>query len=317
MFANNLVHTADLYFCYAAGYHGEQQSVEYLLEQAEQVGYPLMIKAVSGGGGKGMRIVRARTDFADMLESCKRESLKSFADDRVLLERYIERPRHIEFQIFADQHGNAVHLFERDCSVQRRHQKVLEEAPAPGMTDHLRQQMGQAAVNAALAVGYVGAGTVEFIVDTDAVQRALLNGSSPDDCYYFMEMNTRLQVEHPVTEMVVRKDLVQLQLHVAAGHKLPFTQAEVLRGGPFGHAIEARIYAEDPTNNFLPQTGALQYIQQPENSQYVRVESGVVTGDSVSMYYDPMIAKVIAWGSDRVQALNTLHRSLCGYHIVG
>lgn len=267
--------------------------------------------------GKGMRIVREAGEFIESLESCKRESLKSFKDDRVLLERYIERPRHIEFQIFADKHGSAVHLYERDCSVQRRHQKVLEEAPAPGMSELLRSQMGTAAVNAAIAVGYVGAGTVEFIFDADAADQAIANGENPDACYYFMEMNTRLQVEHPVTEMIIRRDLVQLQLHVSAGHKLPFTQSDIIQTKPYGHAIEARIYAEDPRNNFLPQTGKLHYIDTPQSNEYTRIESGVISGDSVSIFYDPMIAKLIVWGNNRQQALNRMHTALAQYHIVG
>jgi len=284
------------------GYHGEDQAPERLQKEAENVGYPIMLKAVLGGGGKGMRIVHKPEDFLENLDACKREALKSFGDDRVLLERYIVRPRHIEFQVFADKHGNAVHLYERDCSVQRRHQKVLEEAPAPGMSAELRAEMGKSAVNAAKAVGYVGAGTVEFIFDAET------------DEYFFMEMNTRLQVEHPVTEMIMKKDLVQWQLHVASGHKLPVQQSDLRN---YGHAIEARVYAENPQNNFLPATGKLLHLHAPQVSPNLRVESGVRGGDEVSIFYDPMISKLCVWGPTRDESLNALADALKQYHIVG
>ena len=284
------------------GYHGSDQSVDVLKREAERVGYPIMMKAVMGGGGKGMRIIQSPDEFDEKLEGCKRESLNSFGDDRVLLERYITRPRHIEFQVFADQHGSAVHLYERDCSVQRRHQKVLEEAPAPGMSDEMRRSMGEAAVNAALAVGYEGAGTVEFIFDAATGE------------YFFMEMNTRLQVEHPVTEMIMRRDLVQWQLHVAAGHPLPAKQAE-LRA--VGAAIEARIYAENPYNSFLPATGTIHHLHAPALSPYVRVESAIRSGDAISIYYDPMISKLVCWGEDRQRALRRMEQALSEYQIAG
>ncbi len=286
------------------GYHGDDQSVERLRAEADKIGYPLMIKAVLGGGGKGMRIVRSADEFEGMLESAKRESLKSFKDDVVLLERYIEEPRHIEFQVFADQHGNALHLYERDCSVQRRHQKVLEEAPAPGMSAELRAQMGKSAVDAARAVGYEGAGTVEFIFD-----------AATDD-YFFMEMNTRLQVEHPVSEMITKRDLVQWQLHVAAGHPLPATQDDIEKGVS-GHALEARIYAEDPHNGFLPAVGELSHVSYPPVTGDCRVETGITTGDEVSIFYDPMIAKLVVWGADRTAALDACDNALSEFQIVG
>lgn len=284
------------------GYHGSDQSLARLKAEAEKMGYPLMLKAVAGGGGKGMRIVMKPEELEESLEACKREAKNSFKNEDILIERYIVRPRHIEFQIFADKHGNAVHLYERDCSVQRRHQKVLEEAPAPGMSPELRAKMGDSAVMAAKAVGYVGAGTVEFIFDADT------------DEYYFMEMNTRLQVEHPVTEMIMRKDLVQWQLHVAAGHKLPVEQKDLSN---HGYAIEARIYAENPDNNFLPAVGRLAHLRTPKSSESVRVETGIIQGDEVSMFYDPMIAKLLAWGPDRTTALRRLHSALGDFQIVG
>lgn len=286
------------------GYHGEDQSIERLTSEARKIGFPLMIKAVLGGGGKGMRISHSEQDFNDMLDACVRESKNSFDDDRVLLERYIQRPRHIEFQVFCDNHNNAVHLHERDCSVQRRHQKVLEEAPAPGMSEELRAAMGQSAVSAALAVGYQGAGTVEFIFDAET------------NDYFFMEMNTRLQVEHPVTEMLVGRDLVQWQLHVAANHHLPATQSEV-SANVSGHAIEARIYAENPGNNFLPATGRLNYVSPPASSDRLRVETGIRSGDEVSIFYDPMIAKLVVWAEDRETCLKDVSTSLEDYNIAG
>ncbi len=293
------------------GYHGGDQDPGFLHGRADGIGYPVLIKASAGGGGKGMRIVAKSAEFIDALASCKRESLASFGDDRVLIEKYVERPRHIEIQVFADTLGGAVYLFERDCSVQRRHQKVLEEAPAPGMTLERRRAMGEAAVAAARAVGYVGAGTVEFIAD---------QGGG----FYFMEMNTRLQVEHPVTEMITGHDLVEWQLRVAAGEPLPATQdALAIRG----HAIEARIYAENPDGGFLPSTGRLLHLAQPKATEFggqdltppaaVRIDSGVREGDSITPHYDPMIAKLIAWGTDRAHALARMHAALADFHIVG
>jgi 3-methylcrotonyl-CoA carboxylase alpha subunit len=285
------------------GYHGDDQDNALLAAEAAKTGYPIMLKAVSGGGGKGMRIVWKPEEFAEALEGCRREALASFKDDRVLLERYIQNPRHVEFQVFADKQGNALHLYERDCSVQRRHQKVLEEAPAPGMTPELRAQMGQSAVDAAKAVGYVGAGTVEFIVDADTNE------------YFFMEMNTRLQVEHCVSEMIVQKDLVQWQLHVAAGFPLPVRAQEDVTA--HGHALELRVYAENPNNNFLPCTGKLTHLSAPALAPDVRVETGVRQGDDVSIFYDPMISKLVTWGPDREQCLRRMLTALEDYQIVG
>eukprot|EP00756_Hemistasia_phaeocysticola_P006678 Hpha_TRINITY_DN13951_c0_g1::TRINITY_DN13951_c0_g1_i1::g.35686::m.35686/K01968/E6.4.1.4A; 3-methylcrotonyl-CoA carboxylase alpha subunit len=287
------------------GYHDVEQSNEKLQAEADGMGYPLLIKAVLGGGGKGMRVVRSSKEFINELEGARREAVAFFKDDRVLLERYIEEPRHVEVQVFADKHGNAVYLFERDCSVQRRHQKVLEEAPAPGLSEELRKKMGETAVRAAKAVGYVGAGTVEFIFDT------------ADDKYYFMEMNTRLQVEHPVTEMVTGLDLVRLQILVAQGHPLPFSQEDLELKG---HAIEARIYAEDPEGGFLPGSGTLRRVILPNEGaegETVRVDSGFREGDDVLVHYDPMIAKLIVHAKDRPSALLGLKRALEQYHIVG
>ncbi len=288
------------------GYHGENQDPLFLNQQADKIGYPVIIKAAAGGGGKGMRIVSESAQFIDALASCKRESLNAFADDKMLVEKYVTSPRHIEVQIFADTQGNTVYCFERDCSVQRRHQKVLEEAPAPGMTAERREAMGQAAVAAARAVGYVGAGTVEFISDT--------TGN-----FYFMEMNTRLQVEHPVTEMIIGQDLVEWQLRVACGEALPLTQEQLKITG---HSIEARIYAEHPEGGFLPSTGTVEYLKFPTHGSFttssvVRVDSGVRRGDTITPYYDPMIAKLIVWGEDRNQALTRLHTALAATHIVG
>ncbi len=287
------------------GYHGEEQDTAYLRAQADKIGYPVLLKASAGGGGKGMRIVERSEDFDAALASCKREAISSFGDDRVLVEKYLVRPRHIEIQVFADTHGNCVYLFERDCSVQRRHQKVLEEAPAPGMSDERRRAMGEAAVNAAKAVGYVGAGTVEFIANQD--------GS-----FYFMEMNTRLQVEHPVTEMITGTDLVEWQLRVAAGERLPLLQHELRI---HGHAIEARIYAENPEKGFLPSIGALQHLRMPSAVQFehgaVRIDAGVREGDAISPYYDPMIAKLIVHGDDRAQALARMAQALASFEVVG
>jgi len=283
------------------GYHGDNQHPAFLAQQADQIGYPVLIKASSGGGGKGMRRVDAAADFEAALASCKREAANAFGDEQVLVEKYVLKPRHIEIQVFGDKHGNCVYLFERDCSLQRRHQKLLEEAPAPGMTLERRAAMGQAAVNAAKAVGYVGAGTVEFIANQD--------GS-----FYFMEMNTRLQVEHPVTEMITGLDLVEWQLRVASGQPLPLTQEQLEIDG---HAIEARVYAEDPDKGFLPSTGRLVHLVPPPESDSVRVDTGVEQGDEITPYYDPMIAKLIVWGADRKQALARMRRALAQYRVVG
>ncbi|MEX3614704.1 MAG: acetyl/propionyl/methylcrotonyl-CoA carboxylase subunit alpha [Burkholderia gladioli] len=282
------------------GHHGANQEAAFLATQAEAIGYPVLIKA-SAGGGKGMRRVDAAADFEDALASCKREARNAFGDDDVLVEKYILQPRHIEIQVFGDTHGNCVYLFERDCSVQRRHQKVLEEAPAPGMTPERRAAMGRAAVDAAKAVGYVGAGTVEFI-------------TTQDGKFYFMEMNTRLQVEHPVTEMITGLDLVEWQLRVASGEALPLSQEQLEING---HAMEARIYAEDPDRGFLPSTGRLVHLSPPTVTDYVRVDTGVEQCDEISPHYDPMIAKLIVWGADRRQALDRMRQALAQYRIVG
>ncbi|HEX6956690.1 MAG TPA: acetyl/propionyl/methylcrotonyl-CoA carboxylase subunit alpha [Ferrovibrio sp.] len=288
------------------GYHGDEQAPDFLAKEAERIGYPVLIKAVAGGGGKGMRRVDAAKDFAAALAGAKREAANAFGDDKVLLEKYLVKPRHIEIQVFADSQGNAVHLFERDCSVQRRHQKVLEEAPAPDMPAAMREVMGQAAVAAAKAIGYVGAGTVEFIADVSEGLRA--------DRFYFMEMNTRLQVEHPVTEMITGQDLVEWQLRVAAGETLPAGQDDL---AITGHAIEARVYAEDPGRNFLPSVGTLCRLRAPAETAHVRVDTGVREGDAVSPHYDPMIAKLIVWDKDRGSALRRMRQALGKYQIAG
>ncbi len=283
------------------GYHGDDQRPTLLHAEAEKIGYPVLIKAAAGGGGKGMRLVEKSEDFPDALASCKREALSSFGDDHVLIEKYITKPRHVEIQVFADTLGNCVYLFERDCSVQRRHQKVLEEAPAPGMTEARRHEMGEAAVAAAKAVGYVGAGTVEFIANQD--------GS-----FFFMEMNTRLQVEHPVTEMITGQDLVEWQLRVAAGQPLPLRQEQLeIRG----HALEARIYAEDASKGFLPATGKLVRLVPPAESINVRVDTGVEEGDEITPFYDPMIAKLIVWDETRDGALARMRKALADYRVAG
>jgi 3-methylcrotonyl-CoA carboxylase alpha subunit len=304
------------------GYHGADQDPVLLHLKVDEIGYPVLIKASAGGGGKGMRAVERSQDFLDALASCKREAINSFGSDAVLIEKYVQRPRHIEIQVFGDTQGNYVYLFERDCSVQRRHQKVLEEAPAPGMTQALRQQMGQAAVAAARAVNYVGAGTVEFIVEQAE------DGSM---AFFFMEMNTRLQVEHPVTEAITGQDLVEWQLRVASGESLPLTQDQLKITG---HAIEARICAENPDNNFLPATGTLAVYRKPEHvsfqppvnapdgsrgrdAQAVRFDDGVREGDVISPYYDSMVAKLIVHGDTREQALARLDAALAQTHIVG
>jgi len=274
------------------GYLGEDQDPKRLKKEADAIGYPVLIKAVAGGGGKGMRRVDAARDFDDALESCKREAASSFGDDRVLIEKYILSPRHIEVQVFGDSHGNVVHLFERDCSLQRRHQKVIEEAPAPGMDEATRETVCGAAVRAAKAVNYEGAGTIEFIADASKGLKA--------DRIWFMEMNTRLQVEHPVTEEITGQDLVEWQLRVASGEKLPRKQEEL---GINGWAIEARLYAEDPAKGFLPSVGRLEHFDLGEDG---RIETGVEEGDSISPFYDPMIAKLVAWGDDRAEAIGEL-----------
>ena len=298
------------------GYHGASQDGALLQAEADRIGYPVLIKASAGGGGKGMRAVERAQDFEAALASCKREATSSFGDDAVLIEKYVQRPRHIEIQVFGDTHGNCVWLYERDCSVQRRHQKVLEEAPAPGLPPALRQRMGEAAVAAARAVNYVGAGTVEFIVE----QRA-----GAEMRFFFMEMNTRLQVEHPVTEAITGLDLVEWQLRVAAGETLPLRQEQLqIRG----HAIEARICAENPDNNFLPATGSLRVYRKPQHRSFertdvrnggvaVRIDDGVREGDAISPYYDSMIAKLIVHGDSREQALALLDQALAQTHIVG
>ena len=287
------------------GYHGDNQDPAFLHEQADHIGYPVLIKASAGGGGKGMRIVNSSAEFISMLDSCKREAISSFSNDHVLIERYVTKPRHIEIQVFGDELGNYVYLFERDCSVQRRHQKVIEEAPAPGMTEERRQAMGEAAVNAARAVNYVGAGTVEFIAEQDGT-------------FYFMEMNTRLQVEHPVTEMIAGYDLVEWQLRVANNEPIPVQQEDLAING---HAIEVRIYAENPDNDFLPSIGLLSHLSFPDHLSFVnapvRVDSGIRQGDSISPFYDPMIAKLIVWGADREQAIARMRQALLGTHIIG
>jgi 3-methylcrotonyl-CoA carboxylase alpha subunit len=283
------------------GYHGDDQNPAILKQAADDMGYPVLLKATAGGGGKGMRQVWSEAEFTSALDAAKREALNGFNDDNMLVEKYLTQPRHIEIQVFCDNHGNAVYLAERDCSVQRRHQKVIEEAPAPGMTARLRQQMGEAAILAAQAIDYRGAGTIEFLLDVD--------GS-----FYFMEMNTRLQVEHPVTEMITGQDLVEWQLRVANNEPLPLQQDQVKING---HAFEARIYAEDPRNDFLPATGTLAFLQAPTTSDAVRVDTGVVQGDEVSVYYDPMIAKLVVWSDDRESALRLLATSLQQYLIAG
>ncbi len=287
------------------GYHGPKQEAKFLKQKAYEIGYPVLIKAVAGGGGKGMRLVEKARDFDAALDSAKRESLSAFGNDVVLIEKFIASPRHVEMQIFADGQGNAIHLFERDCSLQRRHQKVIEEAPAPGMTDEVRKAMGDAAVDAAKAVKYTGAGTVEFIADGSKGLKA--------DGFYFMEMNTRLQVEHPVTEEITGLDLVEMQLKVAAGEALGISQDDLEING---HSVEARIYAEDPENGFLPSTGLLEVLSFPEESG-IRIETGVREGDVVSPFYDPMIAKLVAHGSNRSEALDVLYNALDETQIAG
>jgi 3-methylcrotonyl-CoA carboxylase alpha subunit len=295
------------------GYHGKDQDPALLKGEAQKIGFPVLIKASAGGGGKGMRIVRAASEFDAALASCKREAAASFGNDAVLVEKYATKPRHVEIQVFCDAHGGALYLFERDCSVQRRHQKVIEEAPAPGLPEATRRAMGEAAVAAARAVGYVGAGTVEFILDASGA-------------FYFMEMNTRLQVEHPVTEMITGLDLVEWQLRVAAGGRLPLAQADLRANG---HAIEARVYAENPDRGFLPSTGTLVHLRTPPAATFsvgagsdgrpaaVRIDGGVGEGDAITPFYDPMIAKLIVWGEDRAQAIARMRDALARFEAVG
>ena len=283
------------------GYHGTNQDPDFLKQQADAIGYPVLIKASAGGGGKGMRLVDRGEDFLSHLASCKSEARSSFGNDDVLVERYVVQPRHIEVQVFGDTHGNYVHLFERDCSVQRRHQKVLEEAPAPQMAEPKLEAMRQAAIDAARAVDYVGAGTVEFIVEQDGTA-------------YFMEMNTRLQVEHPVTEMITGQDLVEWQLRVAFGEPLPKQQHEL---SIHGHALEARVYAEEPEKGFLPAIGKIHYLHYPQQNEHVRVDSGIVEGDEITTFYDPMIAKLIVWAKNREAALTQMHHALSQFHVDG
>ena len=283
------------------GYHGADQNPTLLKNAAEEIGYPVLLKAVSGGGGKGMRQVHSPGEFDEALAAAKREALASFGDGDMLVEKYLEQPRHVEVQVFCDALGNAVYLFERDCSVQRRHQKIIEEAPAPKLPDGVREQMGEAALRAARSVNYVGAGTVEFLLDSTGH-------------FYFMEMNTRLQVEHPVTEMITGQDLVEWQLKVANGEPLPLEQSELTITG---HAFEARIYAEDPDNEFLPAAGKLTWLQQPVESAHVRIDTGVIQDDEVGVFYDPMIAKLIVWDENRGLALQRLAQALATYRIIG
>jgi 3-methylcrotonyl-CoA carboxylase alpha subunit len=282
------------------GYDGEDQADGVLESEAQRLGFPLLVKPTAGGGGKGMRVVRSAKELPDALAAARREASKAFGDPRLLLERFVEKGRHVEIQVFADSHGDAVHLFERDCSLQRRHQKVIEEAPAPGLDEATRAAMGAAAVAAARAVGYVGAGTVEFLYDGRG--------------FYFLEMNTRLQVEHPVTEMTTGLDLVEWQLRVASGEPLPLAQDQVVRRG---HAMEARLYAEDPERGFLPSTGRITRLRFPPEDAHLRVDAGVGEGDEVTIHYDPMIAKLIAWGADRSEAMERLRGALAATEIEG
>lgn len=283
------------------GYHGDDNSLQHLLNEANKIGYPVMLKAVMGGGGKGMRVVNNAEEMPFAVESAQREAQSSFGDQHLLIEKCIVKPRHVEIQVFADQHGNCVYLSDRDCSIQRRHQKVVEEAPAPGLSDQLRRKMGEAAVQAAKAIDYIGAGTVEFLLDARGE-------------FYFMEMNTRLQVEHPVTELITGVDLVEWQLHVAFGDPLPITQQEIVHTG---HAIELRIYAEDPQRDFMPSTGKITYLSEPSSIPNVRIDSGIVQGDNISEYYDPMISKLIVFGETRISAIELLKEALNQYHVLG
>ena len=287
------------------GYHGDNQEPKFLRQKAYEIGYPVLIKAIAGGGGRGMRRVEKALEFEAALEAAAREAESSFGDARVMLEKYVERPRHVEVQIFADTHGNVVHLYERDCSLQRRHQKVIEEAPAPGITPEVREAMGRAAVEAARAVGYQGAGTVEFLAEGGAELKS--------DGFWFLEMNTRLQVEHPVTEAITDLDLVEWQFRVAAGEKLPLKQSDIRLEG---HAVEARLYAEDPERGFLPSIGHVHALQLP-GGEGIRVDSGIESGDEITPYYDPMLAKIIAHGRSREAAFNRLAKALAETVVIG
>ncbi len=282
------------------GYHGRDQSDACLLAEAQKIGFPVLLKAANGGGGKGMREVHTAADFSEALAGARRESNAYFADEILLIEKLISNPRHVEMQIMADNHGNVVHLFERDCSIQRRHQKIIEEAPAPNLSAQVREKLAQAAIEVARAIDYRGAGTIEFLVDKD-------------EHFYFMEMNTRLQVEHPVTEMITGLDLVEWQLRIAANQPLPCSQDQI---HAHGHAIECRVYAEDPHNNFMPSIGQVQFLQEP-SGDFVRIDSGVRLHSMVTMHYDPMVAKIIAWGETRNEALQRLRHALKNYHIGG
>lgn len=283
------------------GYYGADQSTAAFIQAANKIGYPVLLKASAGGGGKGMRVVTHADEMETALAAAKREALSSFSDDDILLEKYLAKPRHVEIQVFSDKHDHHIYLYERDCSIQRRHQKIIEEAPAPGIAQTLREAMGAAAVACAKAINYVGAGTIEFLLDEDGQ-------------FYFMEMNTRLQVEHPITEMITGLDLVAWQLMVAANLPLPLQQNEI----PLtGHAIEVRIYAEDPAHDFLPSIGRIDYLQQPETQAWLRIDTGVICGSMISQYYDPMIAKLIVWGSTREEAIARLTQALQNYHVGG
>ncbi|WP_199525422.1 acetyl/propionyl/methylcrotonyl-CoA carboxylase subunit alpha [Pseudoalteromonas sp. bablab_jr011] len=296
--AKEIMHEANVPL--VPGYYGDNQDTEFLKAEAEKIGYPVLIKAAFGGGGKGMRVVEHAKDFISALEGAKREAKAGFGNDLVLLERYVTKPRHVEVQVFADNHGNCVYLGDRDCSLQRRHQKVIEEAPAPGLSDSLRKEMGQAAVRCAQAINYRGAGTVEFLLCGDE--------------FFFMEMNTRLQVEHPVTEMVTGVDLVSWQINVAAGGKLPLSQADIQLQG---HSFEARIYAEDPSNDFIPCSGRIDALFTPTESEFVRIDTGIAAGDEISPFYDPMIAKLIVHDDNREAALGRLSKALQQFHLAG
>lgn len=283
------------------GYHGDDQSIATLTSESLKVGFPQLIKASAGGGGKGMRIVRSEEQVEQAIHAAKREALSSFGDEKLLIEKYIEQPRHIEVQVFCDQHNEGVYLYDRDCSIQRRHQKIIEEAPAPGLSSETRSAMGKAAIDCAKAINYTGAGTVEFLLDKN-------------ETFYFMEMNTRLQVEHPVTEMITQVDLVEWQLRIANGERLPITQDNIPCNG---HAFESRVYAETPANNFLPATGTIRYLSQPDENKNVRIDTGIRAHDAISVFYDPMIAKLITWGADRTKAARQMNLALNQFHISG
>lgn len=283
------------------GYHGSDQSIETLIAESHKIGFPQLIKASAGGGGKGMRIVRSANEIEQAIHAAKREALSSFGDETLLIEKYIEQPRHIEVQLFCDQNSQGVYLYDRDCSIQRRHQKIIEEAPAPGLSNETRNAMGKAALDCAKAINYVGAGTVEFLLDKN-------------QSFYFMEMNTRLQVEHPVTEMITQVDLVEWQLRIANGEPLPLKQGKIPRNG---HAFESRIYAETPANDFLPATGTIRYLSQPEQRDGIRIDTGIRQNDAISVYYDPMIAKLITWSDDRKTAASKMNQALNKFHISG